>query len=165
MIRPASRPLSRPSAAQFGATPVGAGSGIPQWFPVQLVTDPRFADAGSWTLSGSGIGTSAVAGGVLQITSIDQVYYVLPATSIAPLLPGVYTVTFTVLNYVAGRIGTIFSTSSALAGGTTGPQRTVNGTFTETLTLPAGGYIGLGGQGTAIVNSMQIDDMTIVRAA
>jgi hypothetical protein len=106
-----------------------------------------------------------VAGGVLQVTSVSNVYFALPATTIAPLLPGVYTLVFTVLNYASGTIGSIFSTSSELSGGTTGPARTGNGTFTETLTLVAGGYIGLGGQGAAVVNSLQVDNMTIVRAA
>lgn len=159
------RPAARPIAAPFSVAAGAGGNSAPQWFPVQLVSDPGFASAGSWTISGAGAGTSAVAGGVLQITSVSNVYFVLPATSIAPLLPGTYTLVFTVLNYVSGTVGSIFSTSSALSGGTAGAARTGNGTFTETLTLPAGGYIGFGGQGAAIVNSLQVDNMTIVRAA
>lgn len=166
-MRPAARPAGRPSVAPYAvaSSVTPGGFTAPQWLPVQLVVDPGFASAPSWTLSGAGIGTSAVAGGVLQVTSVSNVYFVLPATSIAPLLPGVYTVTYTVLTYASGTIGTIFSTSSALSGGTAGAARTGNGTFTETLTLPAGGYIGFGGQGAAVVNSLQVDNMTIVRAA
>ncbi len=162
LARPLARPLVRPGFAGGGGAS-GGDSSRASW--VQQVIDPGFASAGSWTLSGSGIGTSAVAGGVLQITSTTNVYFVLPATRSAPLEPGVYTVTFTVLNYVSGTIGTIFSTSSALSGGTVGTGQTANGTYTETLTLPAGGYIGLGGQGAAVVNSLQVDNMTIQRAA
>lgn len=166
-MRPAGRPASRQPVAPYAATGSAArgGAAAPQWFPVQQVVDPGFADAGSWTISGAGAGTSAVAAGVLQVTSTSAVYFVLPATRIAPLLPGVYTVVYTILNYVSGTIGTIFSTGSGLSGGTAGAARTANGTYTETLTLPAGGYIGFGGQGAAVVNDLQIDNMTIVRAA
>ena len=158
-----SRPLAAPYAVSAGTS--ASSGGAPPWTIANLVTDPGFASAGSWTLSGSGIGTSAVAGGVLQVTSVSNVYFVLPATTIAPLLPGVYTVTYTVLTYVAGTIGTIFSTSSALSGGTAGAARTADGTYVETLTLPLGGYIGLAGQDAAIVNNLQVDNMTISRAA
>jgi hypothetical protein len=147
------------------ASPPVTGAGAPPWTIANLVVDPGFASAGSWTLTGSGIGTSAVAGGVLQVTSVTGVYFVLPATSIAPLAPGTYMVTYTVGTYVSGTIGTIFSTSSALSGGTAGPARTADATYIETLTLPAGGYIGLAGQGAAIVNSLQVDNMTISRAS
>lgn len=166
-MRPAARPSSRVPAAPFAvsATPVSGGVGLGSLPPVQQVVDPGFASAGSWTLSGAGVGTSAVTGGVLQITSTTATYFVLPATRTAPLAPGVYTVTYTVLTYVAGTIGTIFSTSAALSGGTAGAARTADGTYIETLTLPAGGYIGLAGQGDAVVNDMQVDNMTIVRAA
>ena len=156
-----SRPLMAPYAVLAGASTGGAGA--PPWTTVDLVIDPGFADATKWTLTGSGIGTSAVTGGVLQVTSTSNVYFALPATSIASLEPGVYTVTYTVLTYVSGTIGTIFSTSSALSGGTAGPGRTADGTYIETLTLPSGGYIGLAGQGAAIVNSLQVDNMTITR--
>jgi hypothetical protein len=160
LSRPQTRPMARPS---FGGATGGGSSGVAAW--VQQVVDPGFASAGSWTLTGAGIGTSAVTGGVLQVTSVTNVYFVLPATIQAPLDPGVYTVTYTVLNYIAGTIGTIASTSSALSGGTTGTGQTANGTYTETVTLPAGGYIGLGGQGAAIINNLQVDNMTIMRAA
>ena len=164
-MRPARRPLSRPARAPYGRSGSGTqgSGGVPVMF-VQEVVDPGFASAPSWTISGAGAGTSAVAGGVLQVTSTTNVYFILPATRTAPLTPGVYTVTWTVLTYVSGTIGTIFSTSSALSGGTAGPARTGNGTFIETLTLPAGGYIGMGGQGAAIVNSLQVDNFTIQRA-
>lgn len=39
-----------------------------------------------------------------------------------------------------------------------------NGTYVETLTF-AGGYIGLKGEGAAVVNNLQVDDMTILRAS
>ena len=158
-----SRPLMAPYAVLAGTNSSGAGA--PPWTTVNLVVDPGFADATKWTLTGAGIGTSAVAGGVLQITSTTEVYFALPATSITPLAPGVYTVTYTVLTYVSGTIGTIFSTSSALSGGTAGSARTADGTYVETLTLPAGGYIGFAGQGLGIVNSLQVDNMTIARAS
>ncbi len=165
-VRPLARPLGRPLARPgTGGGASGGGSDASRASWVQEVVDPGFANAAKWTLTGSGLGTSAVTGGVLQITSTTNVYFALPATVQAPLDPGVYTVTFTVLNYVSGTIGWIASTSSALSGGATGAARTANGTYTENVTLASGGYIGLGGQGAAIVDSMQIDNMTFSRVA
>ena len=164
-VRPLARPLARPTARPgFGnATASGSDSSRASW--VQQVVDPGFAAAGSWTLAGTGIGTSAVTGGVLQVTSVDDAYTARPALVAQPLDPGVYTVVFTVLNYVTGTVGTVFSLTTTLIGGTAGAARTANGTYTENVTLVAGGYIGLGGQGAAIVNSLQVDDMTIARVA
>lgn len=158
-MRPARAPFAPPPGSNSG------GSGMrTNVATTQQTADPGFATAGQWTLSGSGIGASAVTGGVLQVTSTTNVYFALPATADTPLYPGVYTVTFTILSYVTGNISWIASTSSALSGGTTGTSRGANGTFTENVSLPAGGYIGLGGLGAAIVNSLQVDDMTIYRA-
>lgn len=162
LARPRARPLSRPGAGS-GASGGGSDSARANW--VQQIIDPGFADATKWTLTGSGLGTSAVTGGVLQITSTTNVYFALPATRQAPLDPGVYTVVFTVLNYVSGTIGWIASTSSALSGGATGTGQVANGTYTENVTLVSGGYIGLGGQGAAIVDSLQVDNMTVTRVA
>lgn len=71
----------------------------------QRVLDPGFAAAGSHTLIGSGLGTSAVVGGVLQITSTTNVYFERP-TYISGLLleAGTYTTVYTVLNYATGSI-------------------------------------------------------------
>lgn len=164
-VRPLSRPLARPLAASFvGSSGSGGGdSSRSNW--VQEVVDPGFASAGSWTIAGTGKGASAVVGGVLQVTSTDNAYTVLPATVQAPLDPGVYSVTFTVLTYATGTIGTVFSLTTTLIGGTAGAACTANGTYTENVTLVAGGYIGLAGQGAAIVNSLQVDNMTIQRVA
>ena len=88
----------------------------------QQTADSGFAAASQWTLSGTGIGTSAVTGGVLQITSTTNVYYALPATADTPLYPGIYTVTFTILNFTSGAISWIASTSSALSAAAMPPS-------------------------------------------
>lgn len=150
------------------STPSGAGGGGSPYPPAnfsQMVTDPGFASAPAWTLAGSGIGTSAVAGGVLQITSTDNVYTAVPATAL-PLPGGIYTVVFTILNYVTGSISIAASAAAALSSSTDGTTRSANGTYTQNIFLAApGGFIGLKGQGAAVVNSMQIDNFTITRAA
>lgn len=166
-MRPAVRPLLRASAAPYAVAATaanGGGANLPGW--VQQVIDPEFADATKWTLSGSGIGTSAVTGGVLQITSTDNVYLVLSATLETPLIAGVYTVTYTILNYVGGTISLISSLASSLTSSTiTGTPRAANGTFTESMLCVVPRYIGFTGRGSAIVNNMQIDSLTIMRAA
>lgn len=164
--RPLVRPQYRPSLRGAGVASGGGSSGgvnLPGW--VQQVVDPGFASPGSWTFGGTGIGTTAVTGGVLQVTSVDNAYTVRGALLTQPLDPGVYTTTFTVLNYVSGAIGTVFSLTTTLIGGTFGTARSANGTYTETVTLPAGGYIGLAGEGSAVVNNLQVDNFTILRAA
>lgn len=162
-VRPLARPLVRPFMPPGSVAGGGADSSRASW--VQQVVDPGFAAPASWTLSGTGIGTSAVTGGVLQVTSVTNDYFVRPSTVGTPLTAGVYTVVFTVLNYVSGTIGLISSTSAALSGGTVGAAYVANGTYTENVTLPLNGYIGLGGQGAAVVNSLQVDNMTIQRVA
>lgn len=134
----------------------------------QMVLDPGFAVAGSHTLSGSGLGTSAVTGGVLQVTSTTNIYFERPAyTQNQQVLPaGNYTTTYTVLNYVSGSIAVVSASdiafSTNLVSGTT---RSANGTYTEAISLLTPGYIGLSGKGAAIVDSMQIDNFTITRVS
>jgi hypothetical protein len=148
-------------SATLGAT-VRSGVGLKQF-----VSDPGFASAGSWTLGGAGIGTSAVAAGVLQVTSTSNAYTVSPALTQTPLPAGKYTLVYTVLNYVSGTIGSAYSNTPAvtLTGGVAGAARTANGTYTETITLLIPGIIGLAGQGAAIVNSLQVDNLTITRVS
>lgn len=148
----------------------GGGLGLPAFSgaQVQLVTDPGFASAPSHTLGGSGIGTSSVTGGVLQITSTDNNYYERPAFTSEPLVAGTYTVVFTILNYSSGTISITSSSNTDLTtGGNTrdGTNRAANGTFTENIVLLVTGYIGLRGQGAAVVNSLQVDNLTVTRAA
>lgn len=135
---------------------------------VQQVIDTGFASAGSHTLGGSGISTSAIAAGVLTIASITNVYYERPTFTSQPLTAGTYTVTYTISSYVAGSISITSSTNTDLStGGNSrdGTTQAANGTYTENIVLLLAGYIGLRGQGAAIVNSMVIDDLTVVRAA
>ena len=165
MSRPSgSRPYSR------GSSPSAAGKSLGVNGPkyVQLVIDTGFAVAGSHTLGGSGISTSAIAGGVLTIASLTNVYYERPTFSAQPLTAGTYTVVFTISSYVAGSISITSSSNTDLStGGNSrdGTTRTANGTYTENIVLLVTGYIGLRGQGAAIVNSMAIDNLTVVRAA
>ncbi|MDB6036011.1 MAG: hypothetical protein JWM16_6349 [Verrucomicrobiales bacterium] len=153
-----------------GSGPAGEGGGglnlpAPD-FRTQWVTDPGFASGGSHTLSGSGLGTSSVTGGVLQITSTDNVYFERPTFSTEPLVAGTYTVTFTILNYSTGSISLVSSPNTNLTtSAILGTIRAANGTFTENIVLASGGYIGLSGRGSAVVNSMQIDNLTVQRAA
>lgn len=166
--RPASRFAARRSPKGRGSPGSGgSGAGVPpRWYNVQQVTDPGFASAPSWTLSGTAIGTSAVSGGVLQVTSTGNTYFVLPATVQAPLDAGVYTVVYTILNFVAGSISITTNSLSALTpGGTNGTAQTANGTYTENILVATPGYIGLRGRGADIVNNLQVDNMTIVRAS
>jgi hypothetical protein len=134
----------------------------------QRVLDPGFAAAGSHTLTGSGLGTSAVAGGVLQITSTTNVYFERPTyTQGAVMLEaGTYSTVYTVLNYASGSIAVVGASDTAfsvnLVSGTT---RSANGTYTENITLATPGWIGLSGKGAAIVDSMQIDNFTITRVS
>lgn len=168
------RPVSR-RADNNGRRPaigrgVGASRGVHAGSPpaptfVQQVIDPTFDNAGSHTLAGSGIGTSAIAAGVLQITSTDNVYTELPATVNAPLPAGTYSVVYTVLTYVSGTISIANSLTTNLATSTDGTNRVANGTYTESMTLLVPRYIGLKGQGAAVVNSMQIDNFTITRVS
>lgn len=133
----------------------------------QRVLDPGFAAAGSHTLIGSGLGTSAVVGGVLQITSTTNVYFERP-TYISGLLleAGTYTTVYTVLNYATGSIAVVAASDTAFTSNlVSGTTRSANGTYTENITLATPGYIGLSGKDAAIVDSMQIDNFTITRAS
>ena len=158
------RPISR------GSSPTGMGFAKSIIGPLytQLVVDTGFAVAGSHTLGGSGISTSAIAAGILTIASTTNVYYERPTFTAQPLTAGTYTVTFTISSYVAGSISITSSANADLStGGNSrdGTTRTANGTYTENIVLLVNGYIGLRGQGAAIVNSMAIDNLTVTRAA
>ncbi len=168
------RPSSR-SAVAGGGRGVGGrggggsgssgGGGVQPTF-VQQVIDPTFDDATKHTLGGAGIGTSAVAGGVLQITSTTAAYTELPTTINAPLPAGTYTVTFTVLNYASGSISIASSAVVGLTSSTDGTTRSADGTYTESLVVAnPSGYIGLKGQGAAVVNSLQVDNFTFRRVS
>lgn len=131
----------------------------------QRVIDPGYAVAAAHVLSGSGLGTSSITGGVLQITSVTQVYFARPLYALSQLLEaGSYSVTFTILNYTTGSIAPVSAQDTAFSIGlVTGTTRSANGTYTETIVLAVAGYIGLSGEGAAIVDSMQIDNLTITR--
>lgn len=134
---------------------------------VQRVLDPGFAVAASHVLTGSGLGTSAVTGGVLQITSTTNVYFERPLYASGSILEaGTYSTTYTILSYTTGSIAVIAADDPAFALNlVSGTTRAANGTFTENIVLARQGYIGLGGKGGAIVDSMQIDNFTIMRVA
>ena len=134
---------------------------------VQRVADSAFTAAASHILSGTGIGTSAVAGGLLQITSTTNVYFYRPLYGQGMILEaGTYSTTYTIGTYVSGSIAIVGADDAAfslnLVSGTT---RSANGTYTETITLARAGYIGLGGKGASIVNSLQISNFTITRVS
>lgn len=133
----------------------------------QRVVDSAFNGAGLHVLSGSGISTSAVAAGVLTIASLTNVYFIRPAyLGNATLEPGSYSVTFAIGTYLTGSIAPIAASDIAFANNlVSGTSRSANGTYTETITLAQPGYIGLGGKGAAIVNSMTIDNLTITRVS
>lgn len=136
--------------------------------PIQQIIDPGFADNTKWTLAGSGLGTTSVTGGVLNIVSTSNVYTAVPTAYVggATLPGGVYTVTYTILNYTTGSLSASASASASLSSSVDGATNAANGTFTDTLTLVApGGYIGIKGQGAAIVDALQVDNFTVVRAA
>lgn len=133
----------------------------------QRVLDSGFAVAAAHILTGSGIGTSAVTGGVLQVTSVTNVYFERPLYAVNTLLEaGAYSTTFTIGSYATGSIAVVAAEDTAfsvnLVSGTT---RSANGTYTENITLARAGYIGLSGKGAAIVDSMQIDNFTIARVS
>lgn len=131
----------------------------------QRVADPGYSSAAAHVLSGSGLGTSSVTGGVLQITSTTQVYFARPLYALSQLLEaGSYSVTFTIGSYISGSIAPVAAADTAFSQGlVTGTTRSANGTYTETIVLPVAGYIGLSGEGAAVVDSMQIDNLTIMR--
>lgn len=168
--RPGSRKADNQGRRPAFGRGTGSSRGVNEGGPfvptfVQQVIDPGFDNAGSHTLAGSGIGTSAIAAGVLQITSIDNSYTELPSTVNAPLPAGTYSTVYTILNYVSGSISVASSLTTNLASSSDGTTRSANGTFTENLVLAVARYIGLKGQGAAIVNSMQIDNFTITRVS
>jgi len=128
----------------------------------QRAVDPNFDSGGLTVLGGSGLGTSSVTGGVLSIISTTNAYF---ARNPLLLEPGSYSVSFTILNYVSGAISISCSANTDMSSSTDGTTRSANGTFTESLTLTAPGYIGLKGQGAAIVNALQVDNLSITRVA
>lgn len=161
--RPFARPLARPLSgrgAAGGASAAGGGGPAPVW--AQQVIDPGFASAGQHVLSGSGIGTSAVAAGVLTIASTTNVYFERPLVLTTPLPQGTYSVTFTISAFATGAISPITASDTAFSANVVlGTSRGANATYTETIVLLVPGYIGLSGRGASIVNSMVIDDLTI----
>lgn len=132
---------------------------------VQQVVDTGFLNAGLATLGGTGIGTSAVTGGVLSIVSTTAAYYLRPSTVNAPLPAGTYRVTYTISGYVSGAISIAASANTDLSSSVDGTTRSANGTYTETITLATPGYIGLKGQGAAVINAFSVDDLTIQRVS
>lgn len=133
----------------------------------QRVLDPGFTVAASHVLTGSGLGTSSVTGGVLQITSTTNIYFERPLYASGSILEaGTYSTTYTIGSYLTGSIAVIAADDPAFALNlVSGTTRAANGTFTENIVLARQGYIGLGGKGGAIVDSMQIDNFTITRVA
>lgn len=129
------------------------------------VLDPGYAVAAAHVLTGSGLGTSAVTGGVLQITSTTNVYFARPLYAVSLILEaGTYSTTFTIGSYVTGSVAVVAADDTAfslnLVSVTT---RSANGTYTENITLARAGYIGISGKGASIVDSMTIDNFTITR--
>lgn len=133
----------------------------------QRVADSAFNAPALHILSGSGLSTTAVAAGLLTIASLTNVYFTRPAyLGNAVLEPGNYSVTFTVGTYLTGSIAPVAASDTAFSSNlVSGTSRSANGTYTETITLSMPGYIGLGGKGAAIVNSMTIDNLTIARVS
>lgn len=134
---------------------------------LQRVLDPGYAVAASHILTGSGLGTSSVTGGVLQITSTTNVYFARPLyVSKQVNEAGTYQTQFTIGSYVTGSIAVVGADDPLFANNlVSGTTRAANGTYTENLVMLRPGYIGLGGKGGAIVDSMQIDNFTITRVA
>lgn len=169
--RPVRGRASAPALSSRGAGAAGAGgraqaNPIPA-NPTQLVVDPGYDDDTKHSVTGSGAGTTAVAAGVLTIDSTTDVYRVRPTvTPIEPLLQGTYQTTFTVSSYATGAISVCASANSGLTSSTNGVSRSADGTYTEVIVLhhPTG-YIGLSGRGAAVVNSMVIDNFTIIQVA
>lgn len=152
------RAVSRAVVSSIAATPN----------PIQQIPDPGFASAPSWVIAGAGAGTTSVTGGALNIVSTTNVYTAVPTAYVggATLPGGVYTVTYTILNYTTGSVSASASANSALSSSVDGATNAANGTFTDTLLLVApGGFIGIKGQGAAIVDTLQIDNFTVLRAA
>lgn len=132
---------------------------------LQRVLDPGYAVPADHVLTGSGLGTSSVTGGVLQITSTTNVYFARPLYAGNQVNePGIYQTQFTIGSYVTGSIAVVGADDPLFALNlVSGTVRSANGTYTENLVLLRPGYIGLGGKGGAIVDSMQIDNFTVTR--
>lgn len=133
----------------------------------QRVLDPGFAVAASHVLTGSGLGTSAVSSGVLQITSTTNVYFERPLYALSLILEaGTYQTQFTIGSYLTGSIAVVGADDPLFALNlVSGTTRSANGTYIENLVLPRQGYMGLGGKGGVIADSMTIDNFTITRVA
>lgn len=131
---------------------------------LQRVVDSAFNYSAYWALAGSGIGTTAISGGVLTIVSASATYTIVPALTTGQLEPGSYSVAYTVSGYVSGGISICSSLSPSLSTPTDGTERTSNNTYTETLVLTQRRYVGLRGT-SGVVSSMTIDNFTINRTA
>ncbi len=131
---------------------------------LQRVVDPGFNSAGSWMLAGSGIGTTAIAAGVLTVATTTATYTAVPVLTEPELEPGTFSVVYTISGYVSGGISIAASASPSLSSPTDGTARTGNGTFTESLILTSAGFIGLRGR-SGTVSSMVIDNFTVTRTA
>ncbi len=167
--RPMRGRASAPALSNRGAGAAGAGgfaraNSLPA-NPVQQVVDPGFADDTKHTIGGAGAGTTAVAGGVLTIASTTNVYYERPAFLTDPLFAGTYQVTFTISSYASGSISIAASASATFATSVDGTARSADGTYVQNISLSTTGYIGLKGQGAAVVNSMVIDNLTVIQVA
>lgn len=142
-------------------TTIGVNAGQ-NW--LQQVLNPTMSVGGLQNLGGTGLSTTAITGGLLQIASLTAAYYVRPTMIQGPLDAGSYTVAYSLATYVAGTIGVAYGPNTDLTVSVTaGPGRTANGSYSETVILTTPGYIGLAGQGAAVVNSLQVTSLTIVR--
>lgn len=145
-----------------GASPTKVGARDGNW--LQQVRDPGMANSGLQNLGGTGVSTSAITGGLCQIASLTNLYYVRPTCLQGPLDAGSYTVAYSIATYVSGTIGVAFGANVDLTvSATQGPARTANGSYSESVILTSPGYIGLAGQGAAVVNSLQVTSLTVVR--
>lgn len=131
---------------------------------LQRVVDSAFNSANLWTIAGTGIGTSAIAAGVLTLATTTTTYTIVPVYTEPELEAGTYSVVYTISSYVSGGVGIAASASPSLSSPTDGTSRTGNGTFTESLILAAEGFIGLRGR-SGTVSSMVIDNFTVTRTA
>lgn len=165
--RPIRRPRRRPIVTGRRAIKLTSGGGASS-ASVQQIVDPGFADNTKWTLAGSGLGTTSVTGGVLNIASTTNVYTAVPTTYVsgASLPGGTYTITYTILNYVSGSVSVSASASSSLSSSVDSTTQSANGTYTQDILLVApGGFIGIKGQGAAIADVLQIDNFTVVQSS
>lgn len=131
---------------------------------IQRVIDTAFNSTALWTLAGSGIGTTAIASGILTIVSTSATYTAVPVLKTGQLEPGSYSITYTIGSYVSGGISICSSTAASMASPTDGTERTANGTYTQTLVITQPSYVGLRGT-SGVVSSMTIDDFICTRVS